>query len=93
MARDSKIAAIESIIGITTSNVASLQRDLEDQQRQAANYERRGKSVPDELLQEMTVTKQRMVDKETFILQKRREQDAIRAQYDADLQRFRELSQ
>ena len=92
MARDSKVAAIESIIGIIASNVTSLERDLEEQQRRAANYERRGKSVPDELFQEMAATKRRIADKNAFVAQKRREQEAIRARYDADLARFRELT-
>lgn len=92
IARDSKIAAIESVIGITSSNVASLQHDMEEQQRRAANFERRGKPVPDELLEEMRVTKRRIAEKEAIIQQKRQEQDAIRAQYDADLERFRKLT-
>ncbi|CAK0768223.1 putative DUF4124 domain-containing protein [Gammaproteobacteria bacterium] len=91
MGRDGKIAALEGMIRITKSNIAILQRSMADMTAQAAEKERSGQPVPDEVRRDITAAQNLIVKHEAYIETKRKEQAELRAQFDADLKRFREL--
>lgn len=90
-ARDEKIATLENLIRLTRERIRKLETELERLRREAADSERAGRPVSEALKRRIRGTRQRIRDLHAFIAAKRREQDAIRAQFERDIQRFREL--
>jgi hypothetical protein len=91
MTRDGKIAAIDGVLRVTRGRIDKIEEKLTDLTREAAELERAGKPVPDNLHEEILGARgqiQRYLD---YIAGKRREQEDIRAQFEADIRRFREL--
>lgn len=84
--------SIQGLINITRSSNESLQETLNERQKQAANLERRGQSLPDDLLEEMEQLKRQITNNEKFIADKQRELEQLNAQYETKLKRFRELT-
>lgn len=93
MTRDGKIAAIESVIRITQGRIQKLNQTIEEYTRQAANLERAGKPVPDDLHNRITQARNQVDSYQGFIRAKHREQEAIRKQFEGDIRRFRELKE
>lgn len=91
MTRDGKIAAVESVIGITRGRIEKLEQAIEEDTRRAANLERAGRAVPDDLDERIAGNRERIERYERFIETKQQEQEAIRRQFEADIRRFREL--
>ena len=91
MTRDGKISAIDAIISVTQGRFDSLRNRLAELTTRAANLERSGKPVPDNLHEDIRSARQQITANESYILQKEQEQDETRAKYEADIQRFREL--
>ena len=91
IARDNKVAAIQGIIDLTSSNNTSLQESLVALEGRAANYERSGKSAPDALMHEMESTQRQIRNNERYITAKQKEMERITASYNNDLERFRKL--
>jgi hypothetical protein len=90
-ARDDKLATIESHISITRHELNKEQKKLDALIARAATLERAAKPVPAGLKQNIIDYQERIRKKYLFIAEKRAEQEAIRLQYDADMQRFKEL--
>ena len=91
MTRDGKIAAIDGILRVTRGRIDNLEENLSGLTRRAAELERAGKPIPDSLHEEILGARgqvQRYLD---YIATKRREQEVIRAQFEVDIRRFREL--
>jgi len=91
MTRDGKIAAVDGQLRVTRDRIDKLELNLAESTREAAELERAGKPIPDSLQKEILTSRgqiQRYLD---YIDSKRREQEAIRTQYEADIRRFREL--
>lgn len=91
MTRDGKIAAIDGILRVTRDRIEKLEASLSQLTREAADLERSGKPIPESLTNEILGARgqtQRYMD---YIAGKRREQEDIRAQFEADIRRFREL--
>ncbi|MFA7386650.1 MAG: DUF4124 domain-containing protein [Thiohalobacteraceae bacterium] len=91
MTRDGKIAAIDGILRVTRGRIDKLEETLSGLTRRAAELERAGKPIPDSLHEEILGARgqvQRYLD---YIATKRREQEGIRAQFEVDIRRFREL--
>jgi len=91
LARDGKIAVIESRIKLAENRTGRLQANLEKLQDQAAQQERAGKAVSDKLAKEIDRAKRRLDDNLAYIQARRKDQDNLRSQFDADLARFRAL--
>jgi hypothetical protein len=91
MTRDGKIAALDAIVRITTTNIATLQRALADMTAQAAEKERSGQPVPASLRRDITSAQELITKHRSYIDSKRKEQEEVHARFDADLKRFREL--
>jgi hypothetical protein len=91
LARDGKISTVEGQIKLTESHNKKLQSSLDQSIKSAADFERRGKEIPEQLKKNLDSTKQQIEENNRFIEAKRKEQDDIRKQFDLDLNRLREL--
>lgn len=91
LARDGQLTNVEAQVKITESHVVKLNKQLDQMIVQAADIEKRGRKVPENLAQNIESVREQIEDQHAFIADKRREQDAIRAKFDADIARFREL--
>ncbi len=91
LARDGKIAAIESMIGLTEGRIKRIHEQLEAENRGAAELERSGKPVPDELKLRIAQMQAQIQHNLEYIQSKREEQEHLRLQSEHDLLRFREL--
>ncbi len=89
--RDRKIAAIDATIEVTQLSVGNVQESLKKIQGRAANLERSGRPIPDELKNDIASLKGQIADKQAYIENKRREKSALQQQSQADLERFRYL--
>ncbi len=91
MTRNGKVDAIGAIIRVTNGRIDKLRNRLGELTAEAAQMERGGKAVPARLHDEIASTKQQIRDNESYIAQKEQEQQEIRAKYEVDIQRFREI--
>lgn len=92
-ARDYKISAMEAQIKLAESRIDKLQADLDKRIEQAAVEERAGRKPPEALLEDIDSLRRQIETNKQFITDTRTEQERVRAEYDADLERFRELKQ
>lgn len=91
LARDGQLANVESQVKITESHLAKLEKSLDQMIGEAADYERRGRKVPAKLSGNIGKVREQIEAQKAFIEEKRSEQGKIRAEFDRDLARFREL--
>ena len=91
LSRKSKVDAIKGIIDITSSNTKTLQKNLRELQKKAADYERGGEAVPKSLVEDMTSLKSQIKDNENFVAKKQQAIISLEKKYDSDLNRYREL--
>ena len=89
--RDSKLAAIDSIIQITKNNRAKQQKILDKHTQIAGNFERKSQKVPKKILADIKKSKARIKKYNDFIDSRKQEKLALHLQYDADIKRFKEL--
>ena len=89
--RDGKISAIEGIIRLSRSRVENIKSRLHSMTLEAAELERSGRPFPVELHRQIRETRKQILENERYILSKQQEQEAIRQQFEADIQRFRKL--
>ncbi|WP_457669285.1 DUF4124 domain-containing protein [Thiolapillus sp.] len=92
LARDGKLATIDSQIRITYTNITRLKDRLSNYKRKAANLERKGKKIPKQMQTGIDNTRQEINDSYASILRQEKDKDTIRNKYASDLQRFRKLS-
>lgn len=88
--RDRKLVQIESTIAAATATLKPLRAALVRMEKEAASA-KEGSQVAKDLKAQIIKTKQQIARHETAMGAKRQEQEAIRAQADADLKRYREL--
>lgn len=88
---DDKIEAVKGVIDITDTGTRTLQQKLQAVQKKAANYERAGETMPENILNQVNNLKRQIKDNEKYTADKQREIKALNLQYEADLKRFREL--
>jgi chromosome segregation ATPase len=91
LARDGKIQTIEARIRHIESRIGKLDESLESLKSRAAVLERRGNNVPEELRKDITDIEREMADNRESIELWRAEQNDVRASFELDLYRFREL--
>lgn len=91
LARDGQLTNVEAQIKVTESHVKKLNKQLDQMIGQAADVEKRGRKVPESLTKNIESVRGQIEEQHVFIADKRKEQDAIRAKFDADINRFREL--
>lgn len=89
--RDSKIAVIESSITLTKKRNEKTQEDLDKRIRAAAAAERAGNAPNEALLKDIEDLRSRIKNNDSFIEGKRKEQDLVRKDAAADIERFNRL--
>lgn len=90
-ARDDKIAVIESAITLSKKRTEKTQEDLDKRIQSAAAAERAGKSPNEDLLQDIDVLRGRIENNKVFIQERRKEQEAVKADAELDINRFKSL--
>ena len=91
MARDGKLAAINTMIQVTRSNVGRQQRALAKLRSTAADLERAGKPLPPQLTQDIASVERSIRDAYAGILDRQAQKKAIYDTFDKYTKRFREL--
>ncbi len=91
LTRDGRISAVEAQIQVTQNHAKKLQMNLDQQIHLAAQFERQGKQPPQETVANIEGLRRQIDEAQAFVTLKRKEQEAIRRQFEADLERFREL--
>lgn len=90
-ARDRKVSSVDATIEITRISIDKLEADLQKERRRAANYERKGKNIPENVQNAIDSLERQIADKQGYIASKEKEKVALREKYAKDLERFREL--
>ena len=92
LARDGKIASVESLIQLTHRRISSLQKRLLDLTEEAAGYERSGQQLPKVLQHQIINIRDQVTQNKEFVKDKQLEIEDIRQQFNADIKRFQELT-
>lgn len=91
MARDGKLAALETSISLAQKRNEKLQGDLDKLVAQAAAQERAGKTPAEDLVKDIDATRRQINNNNDFIANKRSEQEAVKEEYASHVERFKEL--
>ena len=91
LARDGRIANVNSQVKLAESHIAKLQRALDQLITKAADRERRSQRIPPEITKEIGNFREQIKDQKNFIIAKGADVKTITAKFDADITRFREL--
>lgn len=91
MARDGKIVTINSSISLAEKRGAKLQAEYDRQVNHAASAEREGKAPPEHLLEDIESLKRQIKINNDFIADSRKEEETVKAKYENDIKRFKEL--
>lgn len=91
LARDGKIAAIETTIGLAEKRNEKLKAELDKQIEKAAAEERAGKQPSEDLVNDIEALRRQISNNEEFINDKRSEQETVKKEYAANIERFKEL--
>jgi len=91
MARDGKVAAIDTLIDVTRGSIAKQQERLAEMQRLAADMERQGRAVPRKHVEDMEALRQVINDGYAAIVQNEQARQSSIDKHDQDLKRFRTL--
>jgi Holliday junction resolvase RusA-like endonuclease len=92
MARDSKVASVETLIQLTKSRLDSMQKRLNELTDEAAEFERSGKKLPEGLVNQMKNIKEQIENNDDFLKNKQTEKEQIAIKFDEDIKRYRELT-
>lgn len=90
-ARDERVAALESTINLTQARNDKIQLDLDKRINAAALQERNGKTPAEALLNDIESLKRQISNNNTFIDEKRAEQESIKQAHALDIERFKKL--
>lgn len=93
MARDGKLASVDALIQLTRSRIESTETRLREYAAEAAEFERSGKPVPNALQDQIKTARELITENREFVRQKEIEREGISAQFDADIARYRELTE
>ena len=91
LARDGKLAALDARIQHTQQVVEKLRGNLAALQQEAARAELSGQPVTDKLHHDISRVKRQIGENRGFIEQRQHEKTELMAQFQADLDRYREL--
>lgn len=92
-AKKRNLESLRGNIGILTANLSSAKSRLQAYQSQAAAIERSGRSLPEELLKNISNLMQEEKDIQAQIQQREEELQAVEKKFDEDRTRFLEISQ
>jgi len=91
-AREGKVSAIEAQIQLTESHIQKIQANLDRMIVIAADLERSGQKPTEQPMADIEKVRAQIADNRSFIETKRKEQESVRQQYVADIERFRKLT-
>ena len=91
MARDGKLASIDSHIQIARVSIKRIKQKLEEMQKGAADLERQGKGIPKSYLDEIQSTRQQIKQTYAHIINKERNKEHLWNKHQDFLERFRKL--
>lgn len=91
LTRDRKISEIESQLHASQETLNSLRNSLTRIQAQAADEQRGGKPVSPQTAKTIANNEAQIAKHEASIQNMKKEEDTVRAQFQADLERFREI--
>jgi hypothetical protein len=91
LTRDRKISDIEAQIRASQESLTSLHTSLTRLQAQAAEEQRTGKQVSPQTAKTISHNEAQIAKQEALIKKMKMDQDAMRTQYQSELERFREL--
>lgn len=91
MTRDGKIAAIQTSISLAETRNQKLQAELGKLVEQAANEERAGRTITEDLEKDIESLRRQTKTNDDFIAEKRKEQDEVTKASARDVERFKEL--
>lgn len=90
-ARDERVTALEASIKLTQARSEKIQADLNKRIQSAADDERSGKKPSEALLNDIDSLKRQLKNNESFIADKRAEQEEIKKSHAADIAHFKKL--
>lgn len=91
LTRDRKLSDIESQIRASQDTLDSLRKSFSRVQAQAAEEQRTGKAVSPQTAKTIANNEAQIAKHEAHVQNLKKEQETVRTQFQADLQRFREL--
>ncbi len=91
LARDGQIVNLDSQVKLTESHIAKLTKSRDRLISKAADQEMRKRKVAPALKKDINNLRKQITEHEAFIQTKRDEQAALRAKFDMDISRYREL--
>jgi hypothetical protein len=91
MARDDRVRAIDASVKMANDKITSLDKAMSSLKKQAANYERSGKSLPKVLREDMDLTQGKIDRQKRLITDKEQEKEHIKQQFDNDIARYKKL--
>ena len=89
--RDDKLAVIESSITLTKKRTEKTQEDQDERIQAAAAAERAGNAPDEALLKDIEDLRSRIKNNDVFIAGKRKEQEEVKADAAADIERYKRL--
>lgn len=92
LAREGKVASIEALLQLTNSRIESMKQRLHGLTEEAATYERSGKQLPHTVESQINNLRSQITRNEDFFKEKEQELGEINKQFDADINRFIELT-
>lgn len=92
-ARERALREIDVRLSILRSNLQSMKAQVEHEQAKAADIERRGRDVPEEISANIAKLKAEAGGIEESIVERLQEKEATRASYQKDIERFKTLQE
>lgn len=89
--RDNRLAQLETYINVSTDSLSNLESTLAELEEQAKRLTDSGKDVPAALAKRIAATKDEIKLNREFLDARKAEQAQIKEQFDADIERFKEL--
>ena len=89
--KESKIASIKVLENITKEHISQLNRQLDEARSAAANYERMGKPISDNVIKTIEESKRQITEKQNFLDIKENEKLLIKEKFAENLHRFKIL--
>lgn len=89
--RDGRLAAIDAQIRVIGNAIGSLESQLASQEQQKQHIESNGRPVPEDLQKRIENTREELLKNQKSLLERKNDQDELRARFDEQIQRFKEL--
>lgn len=89
--RDGRLAAIDAQIRVIGNAIGSLESQLASLEQQKKHIESGGRAVPEDLQKRLANTREELLKNQKSLIERKNDQDELRARFDKEIQRFKEL--